>query len=107
MTKQTVRLLEAFRSDLNREWHGFDLMEKAELPSGTIYPILHRLLEDEWLSSSRERIDPRREGRPKRRLYRLTGLGEREASALIERPAPAREEGRAILREPHPGGASI
>lgn len=107
MTKQTLRLLETFLSDLNREWYGFDLMELTGLQSGTIYPILHRLQEDEWLSSSREQIDPKREGRPPRRMYRLTGLGEREARARIERPAPARTRRRAILPEPRSGGASI
>lgn len=107
MTRQTLRLLEAFLSDLNREWYGFDLMERTGLQSGTIYPMLHRLLEDEWLSSFREQIDPRREGRPPRCLYRLTGLGEREASAWIKRRAPASAEGRMILPKPHVGGASI
>jgi PadR family transcriptional regulator PadR len=84
MTKQTARLLEALLSDLGRDWYGLELMDRAELQSGTAYPLLHRLQADGWLTSAPEEIDPRLEGRPRRRLYRLTALGQREAVKVLE-----------------------
>jgi DNA-binding PadR family transcriptional regulator len=89
MTKQTARLLEALLGDPGREWYGLELMDRAELRSGTAYPLLHRLQEEGWLRSAREQIDPSREGRPRRRLYRLTGLGQTAArEALARRSQP-------------------
>jgi PadR family transcriptional regulator PadR len=84
MTKQTARLLEALLSELGRDWYGLELMDRAELRSGTAYPLLHRLQADGWLTSSPEEMDPHLEGRPRRRLYRLTGLGQAEAVRLLE-----------------------
>ena len=104
MTKQIASVLDTFLSDLKREWYGFDLIERTGLKSGSIYPILHLLEADGWLSSSREDIDPKAEGRPARRLYTLTGLGEREAKAALERRAAAASSGVPRLRL---GGASI
>lgn len=107
MTRQTLRLLEAFLSDVSREWYGFDLMEKTGLKSGTIYPILHRLAIDGWLVVFEEEIDPKHEGRPARRLYRLTGLGEAEARANLKRRS---ESVRGTTKTPlplTPKGASI
>ncbi len=54
------------------------------LSSGTAYPILHRLEDEGWLESRVEQIDPRTEGRPRRRIYQLTGIGEVEAKTLLE-----------------------
>jgi len=54
------------------------------------YPILFRLEEAEWVVSRWEDGDPRKLGRPRRRLYQLTGIGEakareafKEVSAMI------------------------
>jgi len=85
MTAQTARVLEAFLADLEKEWYGLELMGATSLKSGTVYPILHGLYRDGWLSLAHEPIDPEAEGRPARRLYSLTGLGHREASATLER----------------------
>ena len=100
MTKQTVRVLEALLSDPGRDWYGLELMDRAELRSGTAYPLLHRLQADGWLSSAREQIDPREEGRPRRRLYRLTAVGQREAREALARrrlsPAPKADLGPSL-----------
>jgi PadR family transcriptional regulator PadR len=78
-----MRLLEALLEEPLAEHYGLDLMGRAQLASGTAYPILHRLEGDGWLESEQEAIDPSAAGRPRRRLYRLTALGEAQARALV------------------------
>lgn len=52
--------------------------------SGTVYPILLRLEQAGWLESEWETADPVLLSRPRRRLYRLTGLGIGRASAALD-----------------------
>jgi PadR family transcriptional regulator, regulatory protein PadR len=107
ITQQLILVLEAFLSDIDRDWFGFDLMEKTGLKSGTVYPLLHGLKEDGWLSATKEKIDPKIEGRPRRRLYRLTGLGEREAAVVVERRTTDNARHSAGIPRLRPRGASI
>jgi PadR family transcriptional regulator, regulatory protein PadR len=79
ITRPTLSLLEAFVADPLRSWYGLELMDCTGLQSGTVYPILHRLTKDGWLSVAQEEVDPATEGRPRRRLYKLTGTGETNA----------------------------
>jgi DNA-binding PadR family transcriptional regulator len=93
MTIPTQRVLHALLSDRGRERYGLEIGEAAELRSGTVHPILARLEGVGWLQSRWEDIDPRVEGRPPRRYYRLTAEGARAAQASLARayrPSPAR-----------------
>lgn len=54
---------------------GADIRRKTQLFSGTLYPILLRFEDAGILSSSWEEGDPRQLGRPRKRLYRITGHG--------------------------------
>ena len=54
---------------------GIDIIKNTNLVSGTVYPILNRMEETGWLESTEEDIDPKKEGRPKRRFYKLTVNG--------------------------------
>jgi PadR family transcriptional regulator, regulatory protein PadR len=75
------------------DWYGLELAGRANLKSGTIYPILARLERSGWLTSAWEEVDPAKEKRPRRRLYRLTGAGEKAAQAaaaeMFEHLAPS------------------
>lgn len=75
MTTQTLAVLSAMLRDPDDDWYGLDLSKRSGLKPGTIYPILDRLLKAGWLARRWEDIDPVAEGRPRRRLYRLTALG--------------------------------
>jgi DNA-binding PadR family transcriptional regulator len=93
MTIPTQLVLEALLGDPGRELYGVELGELAGLRSGTVHPILARLEGVGWLQSRWEDIDPRIEGRPARRYYRLTAEGARAAQAALARafrPSPAR-----------------
>lgn len=84
MTVQTLAILKAMLDDPYTEWYGLELARVAGLRTGTIYPSLARLEQAGWLSSSWEDVDPSVEGRPRRRIYRLTGEGADQARAVVD-----------------------
>lgn len=84
MTTQTLMVLGTMLSEPDAEWYGLELCKRARLKPGTIYPILDRLLKAGWLARRWEDIDPRIEGRPRRRLYHLTGVGARVAREALD-----------------------
>jgi DNA-binding PadR family transcriptional regulator len=68
------------------DWYGRALAQHTGLGSGTVLQCLYRLeREYGWLESRWEdQAVAAREGRPPRRFYKLTGLGEREVPALLQ-----------------------
>ncbi|MGN9775478.1 PadR family transcriptional regulator [Micromonospora sp. H33] len=105
ITIPVARVLAALLTEPGTERYGLDLMAMTELPSGTLYPVLHRLCGAGWLSAEWEPVDPRSVGRPARRYYRLTPEGvaaARQALAELRAIAP---EGRRGLGGVEPSGA--
>jgi DNA-binding PadR family transcriptional regulator len=76
-------VLAVFLDDPAEEWHGFDLAQRTKLKSGTLYPLLARLENNHWLQSRWEEVDPHEVGRPRRRFYSLTALGEQAAQTEL------------------------
>jgi DNA-binding PadR family transcriptional regulator len=100
MTLATQQVLRTLLDDPDLGVYGMQIGEMAGLPSGTVHPILARLESYGWVESNWEDIDPRREGRPARRYYRLTAAGATRAGhalARVQRHAPRHRplEGRA------------
>lgn len=81
ITRQLVAVLAALASDSRREWYGLELMESTGLSSGTLYPILHRLVADGWLVRTRDVASEL--GGTERRLYKLSGLGATAAHEVL------------------------
>lgn len=84
MTTQTLSVLNVLVGDPAAERYGLELTKLAGLKPGTIYPILDRLLKLGWLERRWEEVDPAAEGRPRRRLYRLTGVGASSARWALD-----------------------
>lgn len=84
MTTQTLRVLSEILSDPDADWYGLELSKRAGLKPGSIYPILDRLLKAGWLERRWEQISPSIEGRPRRRLYRLSGVGAPAARQALD-----------------------
>jgi len=65
--------------------YGFDIMDSAGLPSGTVYPILGRLEEGGYV---RSRWEPaavaQKARRPARRYYEITAAGRRALAESLE-----------------------
>ena len=101
MTQTTEAVLRALLENPSKDMYGLEICAKAELPSGTIYPILARLERIGWLESSWEEIDPQAQGRPRRRYYRPSREGAEHARLALARVT----ESRAALRRLRPGMA--
>ncbi|MEU9454599.1 PadR family transcriptional regulator [Streptomyces sp. NPDC048277] len=80
-TLEVIKVLLASTPD-DPAW-GLKICEEADLGSGTVYPILERLLDAGWITRSEEQGD--HPGRPKRFYYELTALGQRAAHEAKER----------------------
>ncbi|MDX6254214.1 MAG: PadR family transcriptional regulator, regulatory protein PadR [Frankiales bacterium] len=98
MTIPTQRVLRALLAEPTRERYGVEIGAEAGLPSGTIHPILARLEGVRWIESRWESIDPREQGRPARRYYRLTASGVELARQALARAY----SGRAATAPPIP-----
>jgi PadR family transcriptional regulator PadR len=62
---------------------GAEIGRQVDLGSGTLYPLLQRLENAGWLKSEWENVDPSEAGRPRRRLYKLTGRGQMMAGRAL------------------------
>ena len=83
MSHQTLRVLRVFLQQPKEGVAGSDIWKQTRMLSGTLYPILIRLERSGWLESQWEQLDPSDAGRPRKRLYRLTGLGYSKASEVL------------------------
>ena len=83
LSKSSAKVLREFVEDPAKEQYGYGLMLATRVKSGSLYPILERFERLRWIDGYDESIDEHAEGRPKRRLYRLTALGEREARKAV------------------------
>ena len=82
LSPATVAVLQAIAKGVS---HGFDIMDAAGLPSGTVYPILGRLDRAGLVRSHWEAPTvAQREKRPPRRYYEISAAGVRALAASVE-----------------------
>lgn len=68
--------------ETDRHW-GYDLSKRSGVRPGVLYPILHRLLDEGWLTDGWEQVAPNRRRRPPRRYYELTDRGRHELGGIV------------------------
>ncbi len=96
MSLAKVKVLSALLEAPCELHYGYELMRTTSVKSGSLYPILEQLEKAGWVEASWEDANTDQEGRPPRRWYRLTGLGEASArSAISEYMAGVRLPGLA------------
>lgn len=105
ITVPVAKVLAALLADPGAECYGLDLMKVTGLPSGTLYPVLHRLQSAGWLDAHWEAIDPAAEGRPARRYYRLTPEGAVAARRALAELRALTTDGRQSWGGAEPTGA--
>jgi PadR family transcriptional regulator, regulatory protein PadR len=84
LTNALVQVALAIMSSPDDRLWGYNLSKQAEVRSGVLYPILHRMHEEGWLVDGWENLDPAIDKRPPRRYYRLTEEGSRQLGALLQ-----------------------
>jgi PadR family transcriptional regulator PadR len=84
LSKQTLAVLTALLRSSSTWHYGYALSQETQLKSGSLYPILVRLAEQEWLETRWEYADET--GKP-RHMYRLTAEGRRAARAAVQERA--------------------
>lgn len=95
LTHVTALILQAIDAGF---FYGFSIMDMTGLPSGTVYPAMRRMEEDQLIRSRWERqAIADQEQRPPRKYYQLTIAGRtaleasRKRYPLIERLIPSAE----------------
>jgi DNA-binding PadR family transcriptional regulator len=90
---QTLKLL-AVLLEARTSWrHGYDLAQECELKSGTLYPLLMRLAEQQLLES---RWETDGDSRRPRHVYRLSVKGASYARTLLRDSEAAFKKHRAL-----------
>ena len=90
---QTQTVLQALRRTHPAWTHGYDLSKVTDLKSGTLYPILRRLHDQNLLDARWE--DSSVAGRPQRHIYQLSERGLVAAVQVsLPIPKPARKPGK-------------
>jgi DNA-binding PadR family transcriptional regulator len=82
ITIPTIKVLTALQAAPKDGLSGYQIMQSSGLASGTLYPILMRMQKYGWVTSYCEKVDPHDAGRPRRRYYQLTGVGQTVASGV-------------------------
>ena len=62
---------------------GSEIARQTGMLSGTLYPILVRLEKAGELRSKWEELDPKEAGRPRKRFYHLTPIGQNKANKAL------------------------
>jgi PadR family transcriptional regulator PadR len=107
ITTAVLGIFAVLIEDAGRPRYGLEIAREANLRHTTIYDTLARLEAAGWLRSEWEEINPRTDGRPRRRLYSFTGLGESTGRKALEHQLQMLTSVRRTPRwTPHPGGAT-
>jgi len=83
VTDATLDVLEVLLAG-DDELYGLKIARAAGRPTGSVFPILARLEQLGWVTSEWESGDPAARG-PRRRFYRLNGVGSPSALELLAR----------------------
>jgi PadR family transcriptional regulator PadR len=85
LSERGLRVLRFMLEQPRASRSGAEIARATKVGSGTLYPLLARLEEAGWFTSQWEDVDPREVGRPRRRLYKITGVGQRRAREALSR----------------------
>jgi PadR family transcriptional regulator len=90
-THALLQVAAALMSDASARHWGYELSKQSGVRSGVMYPILQRMLDQDWLADGWEDQKHIKAKRPPRRYYELTDAGKVALGALV---AEARRDAR-------------
>jgi PadR family transcriptional regulator PadR len=83
LSQQSLKVLRFLMETPREGRSGAEMSKATKVGSGTLYPMLARLEAAGWLTSEWELIDPSEAGRPRRRFYKLTAVGQNHARVAL------------------------
>jgi DNA-binding PadR family transcriptional regulator len=83
LTQPALQVLRFLLSKPSESHSGSEIAKETGILSGTLYPILIRMESARWLTSAWEQVEPCVAGRPRRRYYRFTPLGQNRACGAL------------------------
>lgn len=83
ITLPLLQVLAQFIADPRAEWFGYRLAKATGLRSGSVHENLIRLENAGWIEARWDDESGEPHQGPRRRLYRLTALGERDGGRLL------------------------
>jgi len=87
-TENVIAVLSAMLDRPRKPFYGLELAKHADIGSATIYAAMTRLERAGLVQSRWEEVDPAAAGRPRRRLYRLTGEGAEVGRKMLAEHKP-------------------
>ena len=79
-----LRVFAFMMQRIDSDYYGLEIMKGTDISAGTLYPILSRWEQREWVTSDWEDINESQAGRRRRRYYRLTSDGISFAKRVLE-----------------------
>ena len=96
ITVPFLDVLETFLAAGGGELHGWAIMKASQRGGPTVYKILERLTEMGWATARWEDLpptpSPSEPAKPRRRYYKLTGLGAARAHGLVAEHRPQKSQ---------------
>src|SRR5947209_12692942 len=83
LTQPALKVLRFLMETPRERRSGAEMSKATKVGSGTLYPMLALLEAAGWLTSEWEVIDPSETGRPRRRFYKLTAIGQNMARVAL------------------------
>ncbi len=83
LTQPTLKVLRFLLGERHPGRSGAEISISTKVGSGTLYPTLARLEAAGWIAGEWENVDPSEVGRPRRRFYKLTGVGQKKTYAAL------------------------
>ena len=73
LSPKSARIVRYLLADPGRNYHGYDIIKECDAKAGTVYRLLGNFTENGWMERTTE-ASPHN-GRPPRKVYRITGQG--------------------------------
>jgi PadR family transcriptional regulator PadR len=83
LSHASLKVLRTFLNSPTVKLSGADLHKRSGVFTGTLYPMLLRFEAAGWMKSEWEDVDPKQVGRPRKRFYRLTPVGQARANVAL------------------------
>jgi PadR family transcriptional regulator, regulatory protein PadR len=93
VTGKSLEILLFLSARHQNEYSGNDISRALGISSGTLYPLLVKLKQTGMIDDRWEEGDPSALGRPRRRYYRVCGLGIRATEEKLRRLDPGYSSG--------------